>query len=192
MNPNVRKIVSFGLLVVPVFLVFLALYLWIWPVYNTWVTNSANFVTKRMSPPTYLEPRRSWGAGWRGFAFTDSEGQVYLRSWSNPTAHLMYISMVMLPALLLATPAPIKTRFKLLAIAIPLLFVSHVLSVVLLTRTTYCLKAAPGTFSCLWVLRFAYSSGQFFAGIFWLLMTWRYWFSGPLAPEGSGPNTERG
>jgi len=191
MKPNVRKIVSFGLLVVPLFLVFLAIYLWVWPAYNTLVTDTANFATKRMSPPTYLEPRRAWGGGWRGFAFTDSEGQIFLRTWTNPTAHLMYISMVILPALLLATPAPIKTRFKLLAIAIPLLFLSHVVSVVTLMRTTYCLKVSPGNFPCLWALRFAYSSGQFFAGIFWLLMTWRHWFSGPLALLGTKPKPER-
>jgi hypothetical protein len=192
MTPNTRKIVSFGLLVIPVFLVFLGLYLWIWPTYNELVTDTANLVTKRMSPPTYLEKRRSWGGGWKGFAFTDTEGQVFIRAWTNPTAHLMYLSMVILPALLLATPAPIKTRFKLLAIAIPLLFASHVVSVVLLMRTTFCLKYTPGTFACLWALRFAYSSGQFFAGIFWLMMTWRYWFSGPLATRGAGPKAERG
>jgi hypothetical protein len=192
MTPNTRKIVSFGLLLIPLFLVFLGIYLWVFPVYNTAVTETANFVTKRMSPPTYLEMRRSWGGGWRGYAFTDEKGQIFIRAWTNPTAHLMYISMVILPALLLATPAPIKTRFKLLAIAIPLLFASHLLSVVLLMRTTFCLNQTPGTFSCLWALRFAYSSGQFFAGIFWVFMTWRYWFSGLLAVRRAGPNTESG
>ena len=58
MTPNVRKIVSFGLLVIPLFLVFLGLYLWIWPVYNPLVTDTANFMTKRMSPPRRADGTR--------------------------------------------------------------------------------------------------------------------------------------
>jgi hypothetical protein len=86
---------------------------------------------------------------------------------------------------------PFKKRLKLLAIAVPLMFAGHVVSVICLSRATHCLQETPGTFSCLWTLRFFYSSGQFFAGIFWILLTWRFWFTEFIAPRGPRPDTER-
>ena len=182
MTPNLRKIVSFALLCIPLFLLFFALYVWIWPVYHPFVTDTSNLISKRMSPATYLETKTERGGGWRSFVFTPEEGLVYLRSWNNTTAHLIYLSMVTLPALLLATPAPFLSRLRMLGIAIPLMFAGHIVSLIALTRTTYCLAEVPGTYSCLLILRMAYSSGQLLAGAFWVLLTWRYWFPGTPSP----------
>ena len=183
MNPNLRKILTFALLCIPLFLLFFLIYVWIWPVYHPFVTGAANLVTERMSPPTYLELKTEDNGGWRSYVFTPEEGLEFIRSWSNTTAHLIYLSLVALPALLLATPAPFKDRLQLLALSVPLMFLGHVGSLVALTRTTHCLTEAPGTYSCLIVLRFAYSSGQLLAGTFWVLLTWRYWF--PKKPSAS-------
>ena len=82
-----------------------------------------------------------------------------------------------LPALLLATPAPWRTRWRFLAYAVPLIYLGHVISLVILTRGVYCLQLKPGTFICLWGLRVAYTSGQLFAATLWVMLTWRYWFT---------------
>jgi hypothetical protein len=96
--------------------------------------------------------------------------------------HLVFLSMVTLPALLLATPAPWRRRLRLLAWGVPLIFLGHVIALVLTTRGVHCLQEQPGTFVCLWALRISYASGQMFAATFWVLLTWRYW------SEESGPS----
>ena len=192
MNPILRKIVVFGLLFVPVFLAFMALYVWIYPAYHSFATGTSNLVTKHMSPPTYLKVSKGRDGGWVARVFTAEKGFERMRSWREATAHLIYLSMILLPALLLATPAPILARLRMLAYALPLIFAGHVLSLVLLTRATYCLQENPGNFSCLLALRFTYSSGQLFAGIFWVLLTWRYWFSALVASPHGEPDTGRG
>jgi hypothetical protein len=192
MTPRARKILSFGLLLLPLFLVFLALYVWIWDFYHPIATESANLVTKHLSPPSYLELNTGPKGGWKAYVFTPKTGLDKLRSWYSPTAHLIYLSFVILPALLLATPAPFLARLRMLAISIPLMYLSHVFSLICLTRTTMCLLDAPGTFSCLWLLRFTYSSGQMFAGVFWVLLTWRHWYAALMPPASVSAGDARG
>lgn len=188
--PTLRKVLTFSLIFLPVFLICFAIYVWIFPVYDPFVVSTANFLTNRMEPATYIEMRDDRQGGWRAFSFSSNEGLEFMRSWTHPAAHLIYLSIVTLPALLLATPAPFKTRLRLLAISLPLMFIGHVLSVIILMRTTHCLIQAPGTFTCLWFMRLAYSSGQLLAGTFWVVLTWRYWFPDSLARAFRRPDTE--
>ncbi len=174
MTSGLRRIAVFGLLFVPSFVVFLAVYLAIFPVYDQVVVASANFVTKQFAHPTHLVVLER--GGWQAFVFIPERGQQPMRDWFAGTAHLIYLSLVTLPALLLATPVPWRKRLGWLALGLPLAFISHVLSAILLTRGTHCLQQAPGTFSCLWALRVAYTSGQLFAAAFWIPLTWRHWF----------------
>jgi hypothetical protein len=180
MTGNLRKVISFALLFVPIFMGFLVLYLVLLPIYQPVAMWGANRITLLMSPPTHLEHDEK---GLEGFVWTPDEGQRRLRGWSaKTTVHLVYLSAVTLPALLLATPAPWRTRWRLLAIALPLIYLGHVISLVILTRGVYCLQERPGTFICLWGLRVAYTSGQLFAATLWVLLTWHHWFS--VATEG--------
>jgi hypothetical protein len=183
MTPQLRKIVSFALLCVPLLMLFFALYVWIWPSYHSFATGASNLITTRMSPQTRLETMKR-GGSWTSYVFTPEEGEVKLRHWNRTdTAHLIYLSIVIVPAVLLATPAPFVARLRLLAIAVPLMFVGHLLSLIILTRATYCLMQTPGTYSCLFALRVAYSSGQLVSGVLWVLLTWRHWFPGARGGE---------
>jgi len=188
-DPRLRKLISFVLLFVPVFVLFFVLYLVLIPHYEPLVMGTANAITLQFSTPTHLEttPR-----GWEAFAWSPEEGERSLRTWGPSTAHLAYLSIVTLPALLLATPAPFRSRLLLLAIALPLIFASHVTSLIVTVRGVYCLQEAPGTFHCLWGLRLAYTSGQLFAATFWILLTWRYWFVGLTPKATAKPSVEAG
>ena len=176
MNQNLRKILLFMLQFVPWFLLFLVLYLVLLPKYEPIVLASANVVTENMRPPTEIEQFRG---RWRAHVFTPDIGRRTLRIWNRHASHLMLLSLVTLPALLLATPAPFLVRLRMLGLALPLLFLGHVVSVIGLTRGVQCLREAPGTFHCLWMLRVVYSSGQLVAAGLWVLLTWRYWFASP-------------
>jgi len=194
MTPILRKLLIFILQFIPLFLLFFVLYLVVLPVYEPILLSTANSVTKRMSPATGIESRRS--GEWEGYSFSLEQGRQVLRGWTRSTTHLVLLSLALLPALLLSTPAPYLTRLRLLAIGVPLVFLSHVVWVIILTRGVMCLRETPGTFYCLWALRAAYASGQFTAAALWALLTWRYWFPDMLAtrvaPPGTGADTRTG
>ncbi len=121
MTPNIRKILIFGLEFLPLFLAFLWLYLLILPYYQPVVIGTANAVTERMSPPTRIE---SFGkVKMKSFVFTPQDGNRFMRSWDKTTGHLVFLSLALTPALLLATPTTIRTRFRLLGLGLPLVFV---------------------------------------------------------------------
>ncbi len=173
MIPNIRKILIFGLEFVPLFLAFMWLYLLILPYYQPVAIGTANAVTERMSPATRLE-----GYGkvkMKSFVFTPEDGNQFMRSWNTTAGHLIFLSLALVPALLLATPAPIRTRFRLLGLGLPLVFLGHVLALIAMTRGIYGLRQAPGTFYWLWLVRIAYTSGQVVSATVGVLLTWRYW-----------------
>jgi hypothetical protein len=169
------------LLFVPLFILCFALYLAILPTYQCVLLATSNAVTLRMDPATELVQRAD--GGWRGFVFSPEAGRKEMRGWDTTTVHLVLLSLVALPALLLATPAPLVTRFRLMLVSLPLIFTIHVLGLIVLTRAILCLREAPGTFHCLWALRLVYTSGQLSAAALWVLLTWRYWFARPAGDD---------
>ena len=172
MTPGIRRILVFGLQFVPLFLASIFLYLLILPYYHPVALGTANAVTERMSPPTRLAGDIS---NMKSFVFTPQDGNRFMRGWGKTAGHLVFLSLALVPALLLATPAPIRTRFRLLGVGLPLVFVGHVLALIAMTRGIYALREAPGTFYWLWILRMAYTSGQVVAATVVVLLTWRYW-----------------
>ena len=173
MTPNLRKILVFGLEFAPLFLACMWLYLLVLPYYQPVAMGAANVVTERMSPPTHL---KGDGKGrMESFVYTPEEGTRFMKAWDHTTGHLVFLSLALVPALLLATPAPIRTRFRLLGVGLPLVLVGHVLALIAMTRGIYALRQAPGTFHWLWILRIAYTSGQVVAATVAVLLTWRYW-----------------
>jgi hypothetical protein len=177
MNALARKLLFFGLQFVPLFVVFVFLYLAVYPHYASLTVGAANAVSGRMSPPTHVEARAD--GDWQAFVFTPRHGMRPLRSWGPSTGHLILLGLALLPGLLLATPGPLKERLRSVAIALPVLFAMNVLSIVGLTRGVHCLQEAPGAFHCLWLLRLVYSSGQLLAAVLWVLLTWRRWLAPP-------------
>ena len=173
MTPVLRKILIFGLEFVPLFLVCMWLYLMVMPVYQPVAIGAANVVTERMSPSSRIEPTATLRI--KSFTFTPEMGERFLRSWGRTSVHLVFLSLALVPALLLATPAPILTRFRLLCVGLPLVFAGHVLALIVMTRGIFALNQAPGTFYWLWAVRIAYTSGQVVSAMVVVLLTWRYW-----------------
>ncbi len=173
MTPILRKILFFGLQFLPLFLVFMWLYLLVMPYYHPVAMGTANVVTERMSSPTRLESAGTLRM--KAFLFTPERGERFLIRWGRTSVHLVFLSLALVPALLLATPAPILTRFRLLGVGLLLVFLGHVLALIVMTRGIYALKQTPGTLFWLWAVRIAYASGQVVSATVGVLLTWRYW-----------------
>lgn len=173
MHPLARKILIAGAQFIPLFVLTVALYLAVFPFYERMTVGAANAVTQRLSPPTHIEIKTN--ATWRGYAFNPQEGQRQVHAWGKSMPHLVFLGLVILPALLLSSPAPFSRRLRMLGLALPSLFVIHVLTIAAMTRSANCLSESPGTFFCVWVLSMASVSGQVSAVALWALFTWRYW-----------------
>jgi hypothetical protein len=177
MRPGRRQLVRFVLQFAPFFLVLAWGYVRVLPYYGRLVVGSANAVTERLVPPTRME-MRSDGA-WQYRVFTPERGVERLKSWNTP--HFILLSLPLVPALLLASPATWLARVRATGVGLALVFASHVLAVVALSRGTYGLLVAPGSFFHLWLLAFVYVSGQVAGLGIWVLLTWRLWFPRPGA-----------
>jgi len=184
-NPILRKILVFCLEFVPLFLGCLWLYFVVMPHYQPLTLSTANMVTERMSPPTRIES--SGRLRLKSFVFTPERGDRFLESWGTTTVHLVFLSLALVPALMLATPAPILARFRLLGVGLLLVFLGHVLALIVMTRGIYALRQTPGTLYWLWAVRIAYTSGQVVSATLGVLLTWRYWVprSGAEGPADS-------
>jgi hypothetical protein len=181
MKPLRHRALSFALQFVPLFVVTLLAYTFIVPGYQKLVLGTSNAITEQLSPRMRIDVKDD--GGWQLFVRSDRGRPKPRTQWDAFVPHLVLLGLAVLPALLLATPVPIPTRLKMLGIALPLLFLTQVASVTLLVWGTQCLREAPGTFYCLWILRVVYTSGQISAAVLWALLTWRFWFPGPVAPK---------
>jgi ABC-type maltose transport system permease subunit len=168
-----NKLVRFGLLFLPLFVAFVFVYLTLLPVYKPIVLGVANAVTTRLSPPTRLESSPS--GGWNMLVSEARSEERRVTTWAEFVAHLIFIGLLFLPPLLLATPTTVPDRLRLLGIGMVLLFIVQVLAMICLTRGMYCLTQKPGSFLCLWLLRLVYASGQISGAVVWASLTWRYW-----------------
>jgi hypothetical protein len=178
MKPKLRRLLSFTLWLVPLLVVFFALYVGVLHrVYPPTVHAAANLVTERLSPPSLMVLGPS---GWSAYSIKPDGARRWLKSWED--LDWIYINLVLLPALLLATPTTWPTRLRLLGMGIVLLFLVHVLSVIGLSRGYVCSDRTRGGFVCMCVLRIAYTSGQYSTMVLWIPLTWRHWFRKPERP----------
>jgi len=172
MKLDARTVLRFSLLFIPLFIGFLFLYPVVMKPYQPAVLGVANMIMEQLDPPTRMQ-LNPWG-GWRALVI-DNGYPVKFTDWLMWQSHLHFLSLALVPALILATPAPWSTRFRLLAIAIPVLFVVHILTVVGIVRTQYCALLDPFNFGCRWLRRVVSTSGQLFGAGLWVVLTWRYW-----------------
>jgi hypothetical protein len=86
----------------------------------------------------------------------------------------------LLPALALATPVGLRARFEMAGLGLAALVAVQALAMVGLVRGYLCLQQTPGSFTCLWLLRLVFVSGQLSAAALWVLLAWRHWL-GPTA-----------
>lgn len=173
---NLRKALTFGAQFLPLFVLFIWVFLKVLPSYQSLVLGTANVVTERLSPATRMEIRE--GGGWQLNEVAPHGAERKLKRWSTDVAPLIFLSLAMLPALILATPATMLQRLRTLAIGIPLLYLIHVLSVIGVMRGVLCQDVTPGKFHCLWILRVSHASGQLAGAALWALLTWQYWLPG--------------
>lgn len=187
MQFSLRRALVFTAQFLPLFLLCLWVYWKALPAYQPVVFGAANAITRSLPSPSAIEIQPE--GGWWAYGVTADGSKSSIDSWPAYMAHLLFLSLALLPALILATPAPLPARLRLLLIGLLLLFAVHVLSVIGLVRQTQCLVVRPGSFHCLWILRLVYGSGQISGALLWGLLTWRYWFPrrGAQAAAGSGP-----
>ena len=86
----------------------------------------------------------------------------------------LYLNLALVPALLLATPLPLRRRLRLLAYAVPLIFVCHVAVEIGLVRVHYCLDVRPAHFLCAWIREHLLIAGQLLAVLQWAALTWSW------------------
>jgi hypothetical protein len=167
-----RDALRFAILAVPLLAVSLALYAAGIHGYESIVVRAANLWLASLSRPFLLEVD---DAGALSLYAIVPEGA---RSFGLPRPHGIYLSLALVPALLLATPAPWRSRMRWLLIALPIVFLSHVLALLLLYHAHLALRGGAGMpYTVLFGL--ASRSGQLVAVALWALSTWRFWFRAP-------------
>jgi hypothetical protein len=169
---HARSALRFAGLFIPLFILFLVIYPFLMKIYHPAALAVANWIMSWMDPPTKLRINE-WD-GWSALVIESGYPMNFTNWWWWQT-HLHFLSLALLPALILATPAPWPARFRMLAVGIPLLFVVHCLTLVGIVRTQYCAMLDPYNFNCRWLRRAVNTSGQLFGAALWVLLTWRYW-----------------
>ena len=184
MKLDARTVLRFTLMFIPLFVGFLLLYPVVMKAYHPAVLGVANVIMEQMDPPTRMQVNQ-WN-GWRAIVIEDGYPMKFT-DWMNWQRHLHFLSLALVPALILATPAPWPSRFRMLAAAIPILFVVHCVTIVGIVRSQYCVLLDPFNFSCRWLRRVFNTSGQLFGAGLWVLLTWRYWIGKKPAPKSETP-----
>lgn len=179
-----RRVLVFCATCVPLFAVSLVLYPQVLGLWQPAAIGAANAVTRQLSPPTWLVEEEG-EAGWRGMMRDRAGAERSFSSWAGFVRHFLFLGLAFVPALLLATPAPLHVRLELLALGLLLLFGTEVLSLVGLMRGKLCLVESPGRFTCLWLLRIVYASGQILGLAVWALLAWSFFFPEVEGKSGS-------
>jgi hypothetical protein len=173
MNPGPRKVLLFGLAFTPLFVFFLWLYPRILAPYEGLVLSVANPFLNLSSPPLRIEVDARGDI--EAFASV-SPGESRPLFGQEYAPHVIYLNLVFLPALVLATPIPLKQRGLNLILAMLFLFVLHVLTMIVLLKSYLCLLQDSSDFSCFSVHGVALTSGQVMGVAVWALISWSCWF----------------
>ena len=190
MSPQRRRILLFAAQFLLVFSALATLYSRVLPVYEKLVISVANFLLANLSPLAriVLEPSGQWHADLEHGARKWSVG-----IGSSEHAGLLFLNLIILPALLLATPVRTRERIRLLGKGLTLLVGIHVLSV---SACVYGLGLLehPGGFLGSSLPSALRLGAQGVSIALWGLLTWRYWFPDTLsATKGArraGPRNE--
>jgi len=180
MKLDARTALRFTLLFIPLFAGCVLIYPFAMKAYAPATLSVANEIMEHMDPPSKMRLNRA--GGWRGIVVEHGYPMKFA-DWWPWQMHLHYLSLALVPALILATPAPWSARFKLLAIALSVLFVVHSLTIVGICRSHYCAMLDPYNFACRWMRRVVNTSGQLFGAGLWVVLTWRYWVGKKRAPK---------
>lgn len=173
MNPRLRKVLLFGLGFVPLFAFSLWLYPRILPRYEQIVLAVANPFLGQSSPPLRIDVDAHGEI--EAFA-TVSPGQFQPLFGQRYAPHVIYLNLVFLPALILATPIAMQKRARNLLIGMTCLFVLHVVTMIALLKSLICLHQDASDFACFWIQGVTLTSGQVMGVAVWALISWSCWF----------------
>jgi len=176
MRPARRDAIRFVLVALPLLVVCLGLYAALIQPYESAVVRVTNLGLARLSRPYLLEVDPD---GVLSMYAVTSDGA---RKLTTPRPHGVFLSLALIPTLLLATPAPLRERLRWLLVALPLLFASHVAAVLVMYRAHLALRDDPGSLPYEVLFGLAVRSGQLIAVALWAFLTWRFWLGG------SGPS----
>jgi len=162
---------AFALVAAPLLAVFLGLYLAAIRPYESAVVRAANVGLAAASASLRLEVDPT------GRVTTTRVGPDGARRplSATPRVHAVFLSLALLPVLLLATPAPWPTRARWVVLAVPLLFGLHVLALLAMFRAHLVLVEQPTDLPARVAYGLAVTSGQLGAVALWALLTWRFW-----------------
>lgn len=176
MTPDARRALVFSATLLPLLMAALWLYPRALPLYERAVLALANPVLERLAPAVRVE--RDAGGGLVPWV-TTLQGERRALTDGTYQPYAVFLSLVLLPPLLVATPGRAAERARRLVLGLALLYVVHVLSVIGLFRTALCLIRDPGSFGCQWLQGLVLTSGQLGAALIWALLTWGVWLRRP-------------
>ena len=224
MNFDTRRLLRFGGTFVLWMAIFYAVYMVVAPGYRAFLVKSSNLILARIEPLVVIKiiddgekdsVDRLDFVGWKINYYTDQQrsiGQAFALETNSLKG--MYLSLVLLPALILTTPIRWWDRLRLLGWGLLILTVCNIITILVFAhlRGYYSVVIPADQRTFLW------SAGAFVWGIFkivfsvqaqllsvaiWGLLCWRYLFgskeeiapgadeSGPVAPTAESRSPDR-
>lgn len=104
-------------------------------------------------------------------------------TYDTPDLESLFLSLALLPALLLATPVAWLRRLAILVAGMIALWIVHVASVFVLAGSRPC-PYPNWDRLCFWLYGNVALGGQLFAVAIWAALTWSYWLGLPHELEG--------
>jgi|GEM_PF-2437072 len=177
MNINQRKILFFGIQFCLFFLVCLLLYPKILPGYQEIVFYMVEPLLQYLTPNKYIHIVTDAKVGWRIDVFEPEIGKKWFFGIDNQQLSMIYMNLVLVPAIFLATPVGIKKRLHLFCRGVSLLLIVHVLSVTAFVYVWSTFYPIPEKHQlCQHIIALFSPGGQVFAVVIWCSLTWKHWF----------------
>jgi hypothetical protein len=153
------------------------------PYYELLLASFANAVFEAVSSPLNI----SIGADAHVIVWRVAEAGIQERYDPN----VLFLNLVILPPLLLASPGKLVHRVRALAVSGPFLVALDLMLFLVLLRTRLCLSGDPDGSLCVWGWGLLMTSGQVTAVLAWALLSRRFILPGAMARRISGPRPGR-
>jgi len=171
-----RRIGAFALQFLPVFALLVALFPWTAPAWRAALRAGATPILAGFRPPTHIAVTPE--GAWRYVDVNRAGQELETLFLDHDGLTLQSLNLVLLPALLLATPGAPKRRLARLGLGLALLFALQLAGVVAWGPVGRCLTRRPGDRVCATLFYGMISGGQALSFAIWGLLGWRAWLSG--------------
>jgi len=170
LNLKPRSILRFAARFLLAFVLLLALFPWIAPAYRGALHTLANPLLQRLSISSTIEPLPD--GGWR-YVDTNSRGkQLETVVFDASAAKLQALNLLLLPALILATPFAWRRRWIVLGQGLAILFALEYVTTLVWAAVARCALIDAGPF-CGAAFYALITGGQIFSVALWALLSWR-------------------